>query len=110
MPNNTQLRGTSFLATATGTTSASAQIAIVPGTTYYITDITASTDLAGGTAVLFAGPATGTTVFWQVRVGSTDAYEENFQTPLKVFLPSGTITFLVNGTSYTSANISGYAI
>lgn len=110
MPNNTQLRGQSFSVTASGTTSASANISMVTGTVYYITDITSSTDLAGGTAVLYAGATVGSgTSYWTVRVGSTDTYEENFQTPLKI-ASGGTISFLVNGTAYSSANISGYSI
>ena len=102
--NNTQLRGTQFSATATGTTSAQA-VTTQTGVLYYVTDIAASS--SGTTVGLWQilGGTTGTTVYWQ-GLGTVN---ESFTTPIRI-ATTGTIGFLANGVTATSANISGYYI
>ncbi len=103
MSNNTQFRGTPFNVVANGTTSAQA---VTTGTSviYYVTDISGTaTATTSGTWTLLCGP-TGTTVMWAGAGLITEVFGE----PLVA--TRGTISFLVNGSAFTYANISGYFI
>ncbi len=98
-----QNRGTAFSVTLAGTSSAQP---VTTGTTvqYYVTDISGSSSGTAGTWVLLGG-TTGTTVFWQGS-GTVNA---TFSEPLTLGTV-GTISFLINGTTTTQGNISGFFI
>lgn len=102
MPNNSINRGTPFSVTATGTSSASASF---PKTTnvVYVTDISGTSTTAGTWALL--GGVTGTTTYW---AGNGNVVQI-FESPIEI-TSSGTVTFLMNGATFTAANISGYTI
>lgn len=104
MSNNTQNRGTPVSATASGAGTVSAFLGALTGQTYHITDINGSSVVAAnsGTWALLGG-TTGTTVYWQ----GAGAVVEIFSEPIYVV---GSVSFYVNGTTATYANISGYVL
>lgn len=102
MADNSQLRGARFSATASGSTQASATF-FVSGLQGYVTDIAGSGSGGTGTWAILGG-ATGTTTFWQGAGAVSNDISESIKVPV------GTVTFLVNGTTATFANISGYMI
>lgn len=101
--------GTPFSETATHATAAVASHAAVSGRTYYITDISASTDKAGALVLV----KQGTTVIWRSQIASTAAgnnsYEHTFRTPLRG-ASGALVSCEVDGTSVCHANIAGYEL
>ena len=99
--------GAPFMATATNATSAVATATGIAGSTYYITDIAASSDKAGAIILV----KDGTTTIWQIQVATTAAgnnsFQQSFQTPLKVTL-SADCSITIDGTSACKSNIAGY--
>ena len=101
---NPQLRGTPFNVSASGTTNAQA-VTSVNAVTYYITDISGSSSIgSAGTWALFLGPASSATILWQ----GAGIVNTVFSDPIKA-TATGTVQFLVNGTTLTYANFSGFS-
>lgn len=102
-------RGIPFSATANGTTSATASKTGATNVTYYVTDISGSSDLAQATIQV----KDGTTVIWQDQLSQTAAgstsYNHSFVTPLKA-TNGNSVSVVVTGTSVSNANIAGFAI
>lgn len=98
--DNSQLRGTRFSATASGTTTASASLNTT-ALSVYITDISGSSTGTAGTWALLVG----TTAYWQGSGAISTPISESIR-----MAGSGTVTFLMNGATATYANISGYTI
>lgn len=101
--------GTPFSETATHATAAVASHTGVAGRTYYITDVSASSDKQGALVLV----KQGTTVIWRSQVQTTAAgfcaYEHTFSTPLRG--ASGALVSVeVDGTSVCHANIAGYEL
>lgn len=101
--------GTPFSETATHATSAVASHAAVTGKTYYITDISGSSDKAGALLLV----KQGTTVIWQVQLAATAAgnlaHAYSFKVPLKGAV-SALVSVTVDGTAACYANIAGYEL
>ena len=101
--------GTPFSETATHATAASASHAAVAGKTYYITDISGSSDKAGALLLV----KQGTTVIWRSQIATTAAgnnsYEHTFATPLRG-AAGALVSVEVDGTSVCHANIAGYEL
>ena len=101
--------GTPFSETATHATAAVASHAAVAGKTYYITDISVSTDKAGALMLV----KQGTTVIWRSQVATsaagTNAYNHSFKVPLKG-AAGALVSAEVDGTSVCHANIAGYEL
>ncbi len=104
-----QQRGTPFSQTATHATSAVASQAGATGVQYFITDIAASTDKAGGILLV----KDGTTVIFQLQIATTaagiNAFEKSFKTPLACTV-GNLASVTIDGTAACKANISGYAL
>lgn len=104
----TQIKGTPFSATTTGTSSATATFAAPNATSLlYITDIAGSSDTALATLLV----KQGSTTIWQIQLSTTaagiNAFEEQFEAPLAC--PAGAnASVVVTGTSACCANIAGY--
>lgn len=100
---------TPFSATATHATAAVASLAGVTGSTYYITDISASSDKAGALLLV----KQGTTVIWRSQVATTAAgnnsYEHTFASPLKADT-GALVSVEIDGTSVCHANIAGFIL
>lgn len=101
--------GTPFSETATHGTAAVASHAAVAGRTYYITDISASSDKAGALLLV----KQGTTVIWRSQVATTaagiNAYNHAFSTPLKG-AAGALVSVEIDGTTVCHANIAGYEL
>lgn len=101
--------GTPFSETATHATAAVASHAAVAGKTYYITDISASSDKAGALLLV----KQGTTVVWRSQIATTAAgnnsYEHAFSTPLRG-ATGALVSCEIDGTSVCHANIAGYEL
>lgn len=101
--------GTPFSETATHATSAVASHTGATGRTYYITDISGSSDKAGALLLV----KQGTTVIWQVQLAATAAgnlaFTHQFSTPLKG-VSGALVSVTVDGTSVCNANIAGYEL
>jgi len=104
-----QASGTPFSETATHATAAVASHAAVAGRTYYITDISASSDKAGALMLV----KQGTTIIWQSQLAATAAgnlsYEHTFQTPIRG-AKSALVSVEIDGISVCHANIAGYEL
>lgn len=101
--------GTPFSETATHATAAVASHAAATGKTYYITDISASSDKAGALLLV----KQGTTIIWRTQVATTAAginsYSHTFSTPLRG--ASGALVSVeIDGTAVCHANIAGYEL
>jgi hypothetical protein len=96
--------GTPFSETATHATAAVASHTGATGKTYYITDISASSDKAG--AILLVKQ--GTTTIWQLQIGTT-AHSHHFGIPLRG-ASGALVSVSVDGTSACKANIAGYEL
>ena len=109
MPNNAQLHATPYQQTATGTTSAVATQAAVTGQTFYVTDISGSSDKAAAKILV----KDGATVIWQdqIQVSAAGAsyYEHTFGTPLKC-TSGNSASVTVDGTSVSNANLAGFVV
>lgn len=94
-------RGTPIKATATHATGAVASVSAVAGTTYYITNISVSSDKATS---VFAVKS-GTTVIWQGQCGATK-HAETFDPPLAC--TTGALASVeIDGTAACYANLAG---
>lgn len=96
--------GTPFSVSATHATAAVASKAGVTGTTYYITDISASSDKAGSILLV----KQGSTVIWQSQVGA-GYYEHSFGIPL-TGASGALVSVEIDGTSACYANIAGVSL
>lgn len=100
----TTTKGTPFSAAATGSTSTVATFAApTTASLLYVTDIAGSSDLAG--AVLTVKQ--GTTTIWEVQIGNTIPFDEQFASPLPS-VAGASVSVTVTGTSLSKANIAGY--
>ena len=97
--------GKRFSVTATGTTSATATKTASAGTTYYITDISASSDKAGAIVTV----KQGTTVIWEAILDANTSYEHTFTTPL-AGASGALVSITVDGTSVCKSNICGFSL
>lgn len=101
--------GTAFSETATHATAAVASHAAVAGKTYYITDISASSDKAGALVLV----KQGTTVIWRSQVLATaagfSAYNHQFKTPLRG-AAGALVSVEIDGTAVCHANIAGFEL
>lgn len=93
--------GEVFSVTASGTTSAVATKAAVVGKTYYITDISGSSDKSGALILV----KQGITTIWQ-NIIDADSYHHTFAAPLKA-ASGALVSVTVDGTSASKANIAG---
>lgn len=100
-----QQYGSPIEATNAGTTTATASVTGVATSTYYVTDVSGSSDKAGATLEI----KDGSTIIWEEVIGNTTPYEHTFDIPLKCTL-GNTISVVVTGTSASNANFSGYSI
>ena len=104
----TNVKGTPFSATATGSTTATATFAAPNSASLlYITDIAGSTDKAGAVLIV----QQGSTTIWQVQLATTaagiTAFDQQMLSPLAC--PAGASASVnVTGTSVCCANIAGY--
>ena len=101
--------GTPFSETATHATLAVASHTGVVGKTFYITDISASTDKAGALLLV----KQGTTTIWQLQLAASAAgnlaHSHVIQSPLKGV--SGALeSVTIDGTAVCNANIAGYEL
>ena len=101
--------GTRFSETATHATAAVASHTGVSGKTYYITDISASTDKAGALLLV----KQGTTVIWQLQLAATAAgnlaHSHVFKTPL-AGASGALVSVTIDGTAVCNANIAGFEL
>lgn len=101
--------GLSFAVTATNATSAVASQSAVAGTTFYITDIAGSSDKAGALLLV----KNGTTIVWQVQLGTTAAgmmaFSHSFKRPIRC-TTGNLASVTVDGTAACYANIAGYSL
>jgi hypothetical protein len=101
--------GTPFYVTATNATSAVASKTGVATLTYYITDISGSSDKAGSLLLV----KDGTTVIWQVQLATTaagsNAFTHSFRVPLTA-TKGNLVSVTVDGTAAAYANIAGFAL
>lgn len=101
--------GTPFSETATHATAAVASHTGVAGRTFYVTDVSASSDKAGALVLV----KQGTTVIWRSQVQTTAAgycaYNHTFKTPLRGAV-SALVSVEVDGTAVCHANIAGYEL
>lgn len=95
-------KGICVSATATGSTTTTATIAGVAGVVQYITDISASSDLAGAVATV----KQGSTTVWEGILGANSSYSFRFESPI-ASAAGASISITVNGTSLSKANIAG---
>ncbi len=93
-----------FQQTASGTTSAVATQTGVANTTYYITDISGSSDKAGALILV----KNGTTIIWQDIINTT-AYTHSFIQPLKGSIGAD-VSVTVDGTAASKANMAGFIV
>ena len=104
-----QMRGAAITATASHATLASASVAAVAGTKYYITDVSASSDKAGALMLV----KQGTTIIWRTQVASTAAgmnsYNHTFSQPLEGAV-GALVSCEIDGTSVCHANIAGFSL
>lgn len=104
----TNIKGTPFSATATGSNTATASFsAPTTSSLLYITDIAGSSDTVA--AVLLVKQ--GSTTIWQIQLSTTaagiNAFYEQFAAPLSC--PAGaSASVVVTGTTTCQANIAGY--
>lgn len=97
-------RGTPIKATATHGTEAVASVAGVSGTTYFLTNASASSDKAGSILLV----KDGTTVIWQEQVGITFC-NLTFDPPLAA-TSGALVSVTIDGTAACKANLSGVSI
>jgi len=96
--------GDIFSVTATHATSAVATKGAVENKTYYITDLTVSSDKATSICLV----KQGTSVIYQFQVGANKE-SISFQTPL-VGDKGAIVSVEIDGTSACKANLSGFTI
>ena len=105
MANNTSNYGTRITATNTAAGNVTATVAAIAGTTFFITDVSGSSDLAGATIKI----EDGSTVIWQDRISNTSVASYQFATPLACTMGNA-VNVVVTGTSLANANVAGFAI
>lgn len=109
MEDRGQSSGKAFSETATHATSAVASHTAVAGKTYYITDISGSSDKAGALLLV----KQGTTTIFQVQLATTAAGINAFSHSFKVALvgaKGALVSVTVDGTAACKANIVGYEL
>jgi hypothetical protein len=101
--------GSPMSATATNATSSVATVSGISSKTHFITDISGSSDKAGSLLLV----KDGTTVIWQVQLGTTAAggmsFQHTFSTPLRATV-SADISITVDGTAACYSNIAGFTL
>lgn len=102
MPNNSQLHGTPWSATTSGTSVANVTYSGT-NTQLWVTDFSASSSGTMGTWAFYVG--SGTTPLWQ----GSGATNYQFSQPIRV-TGGNSVTLEANGTTATYANISGYYV
>ena len=95
-------KGQYFSETAAGTTSAA--ITLSAGSTYYVTDVGASTSGTPGTITI----KSGSTTIWEQQLSSAP-YEKSFVTPLRV-IAGNDLVITATGSTATYVNISGFSL
>jgi hypothetical protein len=95
--------GTRATATATASGNATATVTGIAGSTFFVTDVSGSSDLAGATLQI----KDGSTVIWQDRISNTSVAGYQFSTPLACTIGNNAVV-AVTGTSFGAANIAGY--
>ena len=98
--------GQRFSATASGATDATATISADPDKTYYITDISASSDTDGSIITV----KQGTTIIWEAIIKANTSYEHRFGTPLVGEKGASVSISVSGGTSVVKANLSGFSL
>lgn len=100
-----QNHSTPFTLTGTGATQVVLTQASSTTLTFYITDISASSDMSTSVCLV----KSGNNLLWQNIVGNTTAYTSNFVQP--IVCPIGTtLTVMVNGAAACYANIGGFIV
>lgn len=102
---NAQLSGTPFSKTGTSGTAVVVTLTGTTALTYYVTDISGSSDLATATLIV----KDGSTAIWQETIGSATPYQHTFNTPLKVAVGND-LSITVTGTTVCKANIAGFTL
>jgi len=101
--------GLPFSETATHATAAVASHTGAAGKTYYITDVSGSSDKAGALLEV----KQGTTVVWRTQLAATAAgilsYNHSFRTPIRG-ATGALVSVTVDGTAVCNANIAGYEL
>lgn len=88
----------------TGTTAATSTLIGTTSRTVYITDISASSDLAGAIVKIKDGSAN---VIWQAIIGTSSPYVVSFNTPLRS-TAGNSFNATVTGTNNAIIDLSGY--
>lgn len=101
-------RGNPWSITGNGTSSASATQGSTTNVLYYVTDVSASSGASLGTMAIY-GEQAGTTLKWQVAIGTGTVYVQQFESPLSMGVNAGA-KIVVNGSTMTTVNLSGYSI
>lgn len=96
--------GTPFSETATHATAAVATHAASATLTYYVTDVSTSSDLAGSILLV----KQGTTTIFQIQVGAAN-FTKQFDPPLKG-VKGVLVSSEITGTAACKANIGGYEL
>jgi hypothetical protein len=96
--------GEPFSETTTHATAAVATHAAATGKTYYITNVSVSSDKAGAILLI----KQGTTTIWQMQIGAT-AHSIIFSAPLKG-ASGALVSAEIDGTSACKANIAGFEL
>lgn len=99
-----KVHGAPVKATATHATAAVASVTGVSGTTYYVCNVSCSSDKAGSILLI----KDGTTVIWQQQVGATFC-NLSFDPPLAC-TKGALMSAEIDGTSACKSNISGVAL
>ncbi len=101
---NKQLHSTPFQITATHATAAVCTKTGVTNQTFYVTDVSGSSDLATATIAI----KDGSTTLWQDRIG-TQIYNRSFEQPIQG-TNGGTLTVTVTGTAVCYSNVAGFVV
>jgi len=99
------LTSANFKGTATHATAAAVTVAAVLKTRHVVCGVTASSDKAGSLLQI----KQGTTVIWDVQVGSGH-YEHNFGGAFLVLDENTALVVAIDGTSLCKANVHGYTV
>lgn len=96
--------GMPFFETATHATAAVASHTGVAGKTYYVTNVTVSSDKAGAIGLI----KQGTTTVWQFQVGAS---VHSISFPVSLRGASGALVSVeIDGTAACKANIAGFEL
>lgn len=101
---NKQLHSTPFQITSTHATAAVCTKTGVTNQTFYVTDVSASSDSGSATIVI----KDGSTTLWQNKIG-TSIYNFNFEQPIQG-TNGGTLTVTVTGSTVCNSNVAGFVV